>query len=211
MDELETVAMLLAEMLAAAGAADGAEEGVGATVPRLFAGDDADARHRDRPGRAARRRARAARRLLADDPDAELARLRRRRPTAMQRGLDELIAARGCPTATAPRARCWKPTGWSPPMPAGCAASPRSIRGGLTAEAAVQRVAGELRDRMRRIADPYLRERLADLEDLAGRLLAALTGDVPRRRRCRRRDPARPPARPGASCWTGTPAASPAS
>ena len=37
-DELETVAMLLAEMLAAAGAADGAEEGVGATVPRVFAG-----------------------------------------------------------------------------------------------------------------------------------------------------------------------------
>ena len=31
---------------------------------------------------------------------------------------------------------------------------------------------------MRRIADPYLRERLADLEDLASRLLAALDGDV---------------------------------
>ena len=54
------------------------------------------------------------------------------------------------------------------------------IRGGLSAEAAVQRVAGELHDRMRRIADPYLRERLADLEDLAGRLLAALAGDAPR-------------------------------
>ena len=53
-------------------------------------------------------------------------------------------------------------------MPAGCAASADVIAGGLSAEAAVQRVAGELRDRMRRIADPYLRERLADLEDLAG-------------------------------------------
>ena len=37
-EELETVAMLLAEVLAAGGAADGAEEGVGATVPRVFAG-----------------------------------------------------------------------------------------------------------------------------------------------------------------------------
>ena len=45
------------------------------------------------------------------------------------------------------------------------------IRGGMTAEAAVQRVASELHDRMRRISDAYLRERLADMEDLANRLL----------------------------------------
>src|SRR3984957_15022902 len=37
-EELETVAMLLAEVLAASGASDGSEEGVGATVPRVFAG-----------------------------------------------------------------------------------------------------------------------------------------------------------------------------
>jgi phosphotransferase system enzyme I (PtsP) len=54
------------------------------------------------------------------------------------------------------------------------------IGGGLTAEAAVQRVAGELHDRMRRISDSYLRERLADIEDLAGRLLTTLVGDAPR-------------------------------
>jgi phosphotransferase system enzyme I (PtsP) len=51
-----------------------------------------------------------------------------------------------------------------------------AVDGGLTAEAAVHRVTSDLRERMRRIADPYLRERLADLEDLAGRLLAALGG-----------------------------------
>jgi phosphotransferase system enzyme I (PtsP) len=33
---------------------------------------------------------------------------------------------------------------------------------------------------MRRVTDPYLRERLSDLEDMAGRLLAALAGDAPR-------------------------------
>ncbi len=53
------------------------------------------------------------------------------------------------------------------------------IRGGMTAEAAVQRVASELHDRMRRISDAYLRERLADMEDLANRLLGALTGEAP--------------------------------
>src|SRR6185437_3247076 len=37
-DEVETVAMLLADVLSASGAADGAEEGVGATVPRVFTG-----------------------------------------------------------------------------------------------------------------------------------------------------------------------------
>ncbi len=51
-----------------------------------------------------------------------------------------------------------------------------AIGSGLTAEAAVVRVASDLRDRMRRITDPYLRERLADLEDLAARLLQALDG-----------------------------------
>jgi phosphotransferase system enzyme I (PtsP) len=50
----------------------------------------------------------------------------------------------------------------------------------MTAEAAVQRVASELHDRMRRIGDAYLRERLADMEDLANRLLTALTGEAPR-------------------------------
>ncbi|HEY4042280.1 MAG TPA: GAF domain-containing protein, partial [Rhodopila sp.] len=37
-DDLETVAMLLAEMLSGAGATESSHEGVGGTVPRLFAG-----------------------------------------------------------------------------------------------------------------------------------------------------------------------------
>src|SRR5215469_18021642 len=73
-EELEIVAMLLAEVLAVGGASDGAEEGVGATVPRVFTGAPLV------PGIAigpivihGRRRSPA--RLLAEDPDAELARL----------------------------------------------------------------------------------------------------------------------------------------
>ena len=61
----------------------------------------------------------------------------------------------------------------------------------------MHRVAGDLRERMRRITDPYLRERLADLEDLADRLLAALDGGEAPGADAAGRDPARPPARPG--------------
>jgi phosphotransferase system, enzyme I, PtsP len=47
---------------------------------------------------------------------------------------------------------------------------------GLTAEAAVERVQSDTRARMLRQTDPYLRERLHDLEDLAHRLLHQLLG-----------------------------------
>lgn len=52
----------------------------------------------------------------------------------------------------------------------------QAVESGLTAEAAVQRVQGDTRHRMQAITDPYLRERLADLDDLANRLLLHLTG-----------------------------------
>ena len=52
-----------------------------------------------------------------------------------------------------------------------------AINAGLTAEAAVQRVQDDTRARMQQVSDPYLRERLADLEDLGNRLLRHLIGD----------------------------------
>ena len=55
-----------------------------------------------------------------------------------------------------------------------------AIGDGLTAETAVDKVARNLRERMRRIADPYLRERLADIEDMVGRLMVALGGMAPK-------------------------------
>ena len=51
-----------------------------------------------------------------------------------------------------------------------------AIRNGLTAEAAVERVQSETKARMIRLTDPYLRERMHDLDDLANRLLRQLTG-----------------------------------
>jgi phosphotransferase system enzyme I (PtsP) len=51
-----------------------------------------------------------------------------------------------------------------------------AVRNGLTAEAAVERVQSDTRARMLRSTDPYLRERLHDLDDLANRLLRELIG-----------------------------------
>ena len=51
-----------------------------------------------------------------------------------------------------------------------------AIRSGLTAEAAVERVQNDTRAKLQRSTDPYLRERLHDLDDLANRLLHQLTG-----------------------------------
>ncbi len=175
LDELETAAMLLAEVLAAAGATDTTEESLGAALPRRFQATALA------PGLAigpvlVLGAGAVVRRVLADDPAAEIARLDAAM-AAMQRGVDELIAATA-PAGEAPREvlDAYKliaaDAGWLRRVQ-------EAVRGGLSAEAAVHRVADDLHDRMRRITDPYLRERLADLEDLAGRLLSALGGDAP--------------------------------
>jgi phosphotransferase system enzyme I (PtsP) len=51
-----------------------------------------------------------------------------------------------------------------------------AVMTGITAEAAVERVQSDVRARMLRQTDPYLRERLHDLDDLANRLMRQLTG-----------------------------------
>ncbi len=192
---LETVAMLLAELLAAGGP-ERAETGLGATLPRRFGATPLAPGIVIGPVVLHTSNA-PPHRLLADDPDRELVRLEQAWD-AMQRGIDRMIsdqlpkAPHGAPhggsEGTSSAANSRKATdahasreileayrlvaadaGWLRRVN-------EAIRGGLSAEAAVARVAGELRDRMRRISDPYLRERLADLEDMAGRLLASLDG-----------------------------------
>ena len=170
---LETVAMLLAEVLAAAGATDGAEQGFSATLPRNFQGTAFS------PGIAigpvvTHGMGGPLRTVLSDDPEQESARLALA-AAQMRQNLDLLIAER-LPDSDASR-EVLEATrlvaadgGWM-----------RRVRevvsGGLTAEAAVHRATNEFRERMRRIKDPYIRERLADLEDLASRLLTVLTGE----------------------------------
>ncbi len=51
-----------------------------------------------------------------------------------------------------------------------------AVTTGLTAEAAVERVQSDTRARLLRVADPYTREKLHDMDDLANRLLRRLMG-----------------------------------
>jgi len=51
-----------------------------------------------------------------------------------------------------------------------------AVAGGLTAEAAVERVQNDARAKLQRQTDPYLRDRLHDLTDIANRLLHQLAG-----------------------------------
>ena len=171
-DAMETVAMLLAEALAAAGAGAAPDDALGVTLPRQFEASSLA------PGIAVGRVVSSGlnagpRRFLAKDPAAEQARLELALVT-MRQDLDHLIE-HGLPDGDESR-EVLEATrlvaaddGWVRRVQ-------DAIGSGLTAEAAVVRVASDLRDRMRRITDPYLRERLADLEDLAARLLQALDG-----------------------------------
>jgi phosphotransferase system enzyme I (PtsP) len=179
-DDLETVAMLLAETLPVSGATDGSPEGLGATVPRMFAGTPLMGGIAVGPI-VLLSSARPVARFLSDDPEAEQARLDQA-VDSMQRGLDDLFADvphNGRPADISASKEVLEAyrlvasdAGWLRRVA-------DVIRGGMTAEAAVQKVASELHARMRRISDAYLRERLADMEDLANRLLAALTGTEP--------------------------------
>src|SRR5690242_16735524 len=112
--------------------------------------------------------------LVAEDPKAELARLRGA-VDAMQSAIDELLAASDIASSGEHRdiletyRMFAADRGWLQRMT-------DAVHSGLTAEAAVQKVQDETRARMSVVSDPYLRERLADLEDLGNRLQQHLTG-----------------------------------
>ncbi len=175
-ESIATIAMLLAEILSRAGATNLPEEGLGDSLPRRYAGHVLSAgiaRGPILPYGAAPPIAR----LLTDDPVAELKRLDLAVEEA-NNNLDGLIAA-SLPGGAVPRdvldayRMVAQSSGW-------LARVRDAINDGLTAETAVDKVARDLRERMRRIADPYLRERLADIEDMIGRLMVALGGAAPK-------------------------------
>jgi phosphotransferase system enzyme I (PtsP) len=113
--------------------------------------------------------------MIAENPAAELDRLKEAL-ASMQRALDDMIATHDVAASGETREiletyRMFaEDHGWMQRMT-------EAIQTGLTAEAAVQRVQDETRRRMAQITDPYLRERLSDLEDLTNRLLRHLTGE----------------------------------
>ena len=116
-------------------------------------------------------------RFVADDPDAEHQRLREAFQE-MHGALDEMLSKDVLAAGGEHRdiLETYKliaeDAGW-------LARIEEAIRTGLTAEAAVQKVRNDIRVRMGQISDPYLRERVHDLDDLAHRLTAHLLDDGP--------------------------------
>jgi phosphotransferase system enzyme I (PtsP) len=117
------------------------------------------------------------RQVVAEDVDGELARLRGA-VAAMREAIDELVATSrqfgaGEHHDVIETYRMFAADrGWVRRIA-------DAIRSGLTAEAAVEKVADDTRGRMMQVSDPYLRERLLDLEDLANRLQQHLSGRPP--------------------------------
>lgn len=113
------------------------------------------------------------RQLVAEDPDRELDRLREAL-AGMHSAIDDLLRSSvsegGEHYDILETYRMFaEDRGWLSRIR-------EAIRNGLTAEAAVQRVQNDTRARMSQMTDPYIRERLLDLDDLTNRLLQHLAG-----------------------------------
>jgi phosphotransferase system enzyme I (PtsP) len=112
--------------------------------------------------------------LLSDDATAEEARLKAA-VAALQTQIDEMMDGQhglvGASFEVIETYRMFAHSrGWNRSLE-------EAVRSGLTAEAAVERVRSEHRATVGQARDPYLRERLHDLEDLNDRLLRHLSGD----------------------------------
>ena len=114
-------------------------------------------------------------RMIADDPQSELMRLEGAL-TALRESVDRMLESSEVDLSEESREviEAYKlfaqDQGWRQRLR-------DAVRSGLTAEAAVERVQDELRLRLTRMGDPFLRERLHDFEDLTRRLQRHLGGD----------------------------------
>lgn len=112
-------------------------------------------------------------RLVAEDPEAELERLNTAL-ISLRQELDRMLAsveAKGDFHEVLQTYRMFaEDRGWINKIS-------DKVRSGLSAEKAVQAVHDDTRIRMSQVTDPYLRERLQDLEDLANRLQRHLLGE----------------------------------
>ena len=110
--------------------------------------------------------------MVGDDPARESQRLRDA-VEALRVSVDELMADAGGDAEQAQVLEAYRmfanDQGWSHKLH-------EAVAPGLTAEAAVERVQSDTRARMLRSTDPYLRDRLHDLEDLGHRLMRQLVG-----------------------------------
>ncbi len=173
-ETLETVAMVLAEMLATGELVSPAEltptDGIALLPVRL---EGISINGGVAIGRAVLHHRRILiRQVVAEDPQAELARL-----DAALAGLRTALDALAASPDMAPHGEHREvletyravagDRGWLRRMR-------EAVLTGLSAEAAVQRVQNDMRNRMAQVSDPFFRERLAELADLTNRLLLHL-------------------------------------
>jgi phosphotransferase system enzyme I (PtsP) len=175
-EALQTVAMVLAEVVAQGGLfniAELDEPELRIDRPRVFHGEGLS--EGVAVGRVVLHEPRVlVERMIADDPAEELTRLEEA-IGSLRDSVDKMLdsseldlTGEGREVIEAYRLFAHD-QGWRQRMR-------DAIRTGLTAEAAVERVQDEMRVRVHRLDDPVLRERLHDLDDLARRLLRHLTG-----------------------------------
>jgi len=176
-EALQTVAMVLAEVVAQGGffnVAELDEPELRIDRPRKFAGDGLS--EGVAVGRVVLHEPRVrVERMIADNPVAELKRLEDA-IGSLRESVDQMLTSseldltgEGREVIEAYRLFAYD-QGWRQRMR-------DAVRTGLTAEAAVERVQDETRLRVQRLGDPILRERAHDFDDLARRLLRHLTGD----------------------------------
>lgn len=176
-EALQTVAMVLAEVVAQGGffnVAELDEPELRIDRPRKFVGDGLS--EGVAVGRVVLHEPRVrVERMIADNPVAELKRLEEA-IGSLRESVDEMLSSseldltgEGREVIEAYRLFAYD-QGWRQRMR-------DAVRTGLTAEAAVERVQDETRLRVQRLGDPILRERAHDFDDLARRLLRHLTGD----------------------------------
>jgi phosphotransferase system enzyme I (PtsP) len=177
-EALQTVAMVLAEVVAHGALFDIAEldePELRGDRPRAFQGEGLA--EGVAIGRVVLHEPRVkVERLIADDPVAELKRLDDAL-TEMREAVDKMLDSSELDLTGESRdvIEAYKlfaqDQGWRQKLR-------DAVRTGLTAEAAVERVQDELRARIIRMGDVFLRERLHDFEDLARRLQRHLDGAV---------------------------------
>ncbi|PZU94508.1 MAG: phosphoenolpyruvate--protein phosphotransferase [Chelatococcus sp.] len=174
-ETLQTTAMIMAEMIAAGGLKSLAAPGASIGLDRPIHGKGVALSDGVGLGYAVLHEPRVAiTNLIAENPAAEVARLEAA-IDEMRAAIDELVE-RGDVAHTGEHRDVLETfrmfahdKGWLRRMR-------EVVLTGLTAEAAVERVQSDTRAKMLRQTDPYLRERLHDLDDLANRLLRTLIG-----------------------------------
>lgn len=174
-ETLQTVAMVVAELVAAGELVDGRELSIADDLILLPSRLDGTSLNRGvGMGLAVLHRPQLTiRQMVADDPEHELRRLQEA-VDGMHLAIDQILIALG--ERDGEHAEIMQTyrmfandRGWLSRIR-------EAIRSGLTAEAAVQRVQNDNRARMSQAADPYIRDRLLDLDDVTNRLLQHLAG-----------------------------------